>query len=105
MPSAGNSPPTALVSVDADRPVLVLGVLAPHRAEVELLELLGELADASTAHIAVVDFDDRGDLGAGAAEEQLLACVELRPVDAPLDHGQAQLVTDHPYQQVARDAL
>src|SRR5437879_4935187 len=105
MPWAGNSPLTAEPSVDADRPVLVLRVVAPNRAEVDLLELLGELAHAPAADLAVVDLDYRGDLGAGAAEEELLTGVELRAVDAALDYGQAQLVANHLDQQVAGDAL
>src|ERR1700730_581392 len=104
---AGPSRPLPLrpASVDGQRPALVLGVLAPDGAEVDLLELLGELPDGPVADLAVVDLDHGGDLGAGAAEEQLVARVELRPVDAALNHCETELVPDHADQQVAGDPL
>src|SRR5580693_968573 len=92
-------------SVDRYRPVLIFLRLASDCVEVDLLQLLGELTHLAVAHRPAVDLDDRRDLRAGSAKQQLVACVELRPVDAPLDHRHSQLVLDDPDQERACDAL
>src|ERR1700682_4058661 len=97
--------------IDRECPVLELLRVAAYRAEVDALQLLRELADRAVSHRAAVDLDHRGDLRPRAAQEQLLARIELGPVDAPFDHRHAQLVLDevederprHAFEDVVRD--
>src|SRR5438105_11989880 len=92
-------------SVDRQRPVSVLGVVASDGLEVDLLQLLGELAHPPVRDRPAVHLDHRRDLRPGPAEEDLVADVELRAVDASLDHGHLQLLTDQPDHQAAGDPL
>ena len=64
-------------SVDRRQPVAVRGQLAAHRVEVERRELARDGADLAVADLAVVDLDDRRDLRAGAAQEDLVGGVQL----------------------------
>src|SRR5260221_573467 len=91
--------------INRDRPVLVLGRVAADRAEVDALQLLCELAHLARANTAPVDLDHRRDLRAGAAQEQLIAGVQLGAVDAAFDHSLAQLFLDHRHQQGPGDAF
>src|SRR5438552_3705036 len=76
--------------VNGNGPVLVLRRLAAHAA----------VADDPSVHL-----DHRRDLRARAAQQELLARVELGAVDAALDHGLAELFADHAHDQLARHAL
>src|SRR5260221_14372906 len=80
--------------VDGNRPVLVLLGLAPHGAEVDVLQLLRELADLAVSDWTAVHLYDRRDLSPGAAQQELLAGVELRAVDASFDDGHTKLILD-----------
>src|SRR5436309_740355 len=91
--------------VNGNGPVLVLRRLAAHGAEVDALQLLGEFAHAAVADGPSVHLDHRRDLRARAAQQELLARVELGAVDAALDHGLAELFADHAHDQLARHAL
>src|SRR5690348_1073666 len=91
--------------VDRDRPVLVLRRLAPDGAEVDALQLLRELAHLAVANRAPVDLDHRRDLRSGPAQQQLVACVQLGAVDAPLTHRLVELILDDLDEQLARHAL
>src|SRR5213596_1834027 len=91
--------------VDRDRPVLVLRRLAAHGAEVDVLELLRELAHLAVAHGPAVDLHDRRDLRAGSTQEQLVAGVELGAVDASLEHRQVELFPHAPHREFPRHAL
>src|SRR5438105_13645907 len=68
--------------IDRDRPVLVLGRVATHRAEIDVLQLLRELTDLAVADRTAVDLDHRRDLSTCSAQQKLLARVELGPVHA-----------------------
>src|SRR5258708_8083537 len=92
-------------SVDRQGPAGVLRVVAADGAEVDALQLAGELADLAVADRPAVALDHRRHLRAGAAEEQLVAGVELGPVDRALDDLLAELVADELYEQPAGDAL
>src|SRR2546430_11460773 len=56
-PDSPDYPGGGGLSVDRDRPVLVLRGVAAHRAEVDVLKLLGELADFAVADRPTVDLD------------------------------------------------
>src|SRR3989442_15754691 len=68
---------TSVFLVNRDRPVLVLGGVAADGAEVDVLELLREFPDLAVADRAPVDLDHRRDLRSGAAQQQLVTCVDL----------------------------
>ena len=71
---------------DGREPVAVLGQVAAHRSEVALADQPRDRADRARADRPVVDLDDGADLDAGAAQEHLVADVELGAVDrADLD--------------------
>src|SRR5579872_7185397 len=92
-------------SVDGDAPVLVLRGLAPDSGEVDVLQLLSHLAHLAVAHRTPIDLDHGRDLRTCAAQQELLARVQLRAVDVAFHDGQAQLVLDDLHQEMPRDAL
>src|SRR3712207_2177044 len=77
-------PPRPLRNLDGDCPVGVLGPAAAGRLEVQLLQPLGDGADAAGADCAVVHLDDGRYLEARAGEKDLVCGVELRPPDLAL---------------------
>src|ERR1700738_5282733 len=89
--------------VDGREPVAVARIFAAHGAEVELLQLSRVASDAAIADRAVVDFDDRRDLSAGATQQQLLAGVQLSAVDRALDHLESELIANQTDHQLARN--
>src|SRR2546428_12752637 len=91
-PARGRSPHPE--SIDGDSPVLELRRVAAHGVEVDALQLLRELPDLARAPPPAVDLDHRWDLGSGPGEEQLVACVKLGSVDAPLHHVLCHLAPD-----------
>src|SRR5438067_12241747 len=91
--------------VNGNGPVLVLRRLAAHGAEVDALQLLGELADLAVADRPAVDLDHRRDLRPSPTKEQFVARVQLGAVDAPLKHRQVQLLFDNLDQKLACHAL
>src|SRR5262245_56544715 len=92
-------------SVDPGRPVQVLRVVGAHRREVDALQLVAELTDASVPDGPSIDLDHGGDLRPGPAQKQLVARVQLGAVDAPLENRHAQLVPDQADDQTASDPL
>src|SRR5690606_39230506 len=78
----------------ADRlaPVSVFGYSSLDHVKIELLHLAADGADAAVADGAAIDLGDRSHLGSGADEKGLISDVQLRTVDRPLDHFQAQLL-------------
>src|SRR5438105_4072932 len=103
--AVAGGPPPPVPLIDRDRPVLVLGRVATHRAEIDVLQLLRELTDLAVADRTAVDLDHRRDLSTCSAQQKLLARVELGPVDASFHHWQAELVLDHFHQQGPGDAF
>src|SRR5438067_9981087 len=91
--------------IDRKRPGCVLRAVAADRPEVDALELAGELADLAVADRPAVDLDHRRDLCAGAAEEELVAGVQLGAVDRSLDDLLSELVADQLDQQPAGHSL
>ena len=103
-PSAGDSIVYRRL-VDRRHPVLVGGHLATDRVEIELRQLAGNRADFAVAHLSMVDVDDRRDLGAGAAQERLVARVELAAVDRAHHGLKAHLLARELHERAARDAF
>src|SRR5919106_4770641 len=70
--------------VDGGEPVAVGGQAPTHRLEIRARQFASDRAGATGADGAAVDLDHRADLGAGAAQEDLVRGVELGSVDRPL---------------------
>ena len=70
--------------LDLGQPRPIVGPMAPRHAEVEVVDPLDERPDLAVPHGDAVDGADRHDLPAAAAEERLVAEVELRAVDVAL---------------------
>src|SRR3712207_5825876 len=106
------SPPRPLRNLDGHGPVGVLGPAAAGRLEVQLLQPLGDGADAAGTYGAVVHGDHRGYLEAGAGQEDLVCRVQLCAADVALRGGKIELsggevhhrVAGYPLQDVRGDA-
>src|SRR5438132_13446818 len=93
--AVAGGPPPPVPLIDRDRPVLVLGRVATHRAEIDVLQLLRELTDLAVADRTAVDLDHRRDLSTCSAQQQLLARVDLGRRRATIHHWQTELVLDN----------
>src|ERR1700692_4899361 len=92
-------------SDDRGQPVRVAVVLSLADGEVEVLELAGQRPGRPRADGALIDLDDRRNLGAGPAEQDLIGDVKLTAVDPALDDLDTELVTRKRHQHRAGDAL
>src|SRR4028119_2089339 len=103
--AAPSLPRGPLRHLDGDGPIRVLVPAAAGGLEVQLLQALGDGADAARAHRAVVHLDDGRYLEARAREEDLVGGVELRAADLALEDRHPELLLRELHHRVARDAL
>src|SRR5688500_3118052 len=99
------SPPRPLRNLDGDGPIGVRVPAAAGGLEVQLLQTLGDGADAARAYRAVVDLCDGRYLEARPGEEDLVGGVELRPAHLALDDRHPELLLRELHHGVARYAL
>src|ERR1700686_3075142 len=85
------SPAGGRRSVDGRQPGTVLGATSPHDLEIELLQPVDHRPHLAVTNWPPVDIDHRRDLRAGAAQEDLVGDVKLRPVDGALHDLEVQL--------------
>src|SRR2546423_3985668 len=81
-------------SVDGCEPGPVFAIPAAHDLEIQFLQPLDDRPDLAIADEPAVDVDHRRNLGAGAAEEDLVGNVELGAVDRALEDFHAELGTE-----------
>ena len=83
----------------------ILLVPPPLDVEVDPLEVGRHLAYGTLAHLAVVDLDDRGDMGGGSRHETLLSQKELAAIDVSLHSVDAELGLGQLHHGIPGDAL
>src|SRR5688572_30767986 len=101
---ADADPPRRLL-IDGSEPVTIRGNLPAYRVEVGPRHLTRDRAGPAVADLAPVDLDDRADLGAGAAQEDLVGDVQLGTVDRALDDLVPHVGPRDVDEPAARDAL
>src|SRR5579875_685924 len=86
-------------------PGAVARILAPTGREIGLLQLHSKRPWLAAAHGPAVYAADRRNLHARAAQKDFVAGIQFGAVDAPLLHLHTEILFDHRYQGVARNAL
>src|SRR3546814_521438 len=73
------------------QPAMAIRCLAREQAKEQLLYLAGQRSGLAAAHRLAIDRADRGDLGGGAAHEQLIAQIQVFTRHFALDHRDASI--------------
>ena len=86
-------------------PVGVFGVVAMDNTKVDVLQLLGNWTDLAVSHFFLVNFDNRGDSGAGAGEKNFISTGQFCGHDFPLNGGYVQLFAGQFNDGISGDAF
>ncbi len=87
------------------KPAGIFGILAVNYLEIEVLEPAGDGADAAGADFSAVNFNDRGDFGAGAGEKNFVGGGQFCRHNFSLDSRYSQLFFSQFDDSVSGDAL
>src|SRR3546814_1385615 len=86
------------------QPAMAIRCLAREQAKEQLLYLAGQRSGLAAAHRLAIDRADRGDLGGGAAHEQLIAQIQVFTRHFALDHRDASIACQ-PHDAIAGEAV